>query len=64
MDERDIMHRYKASRWALIVGCVAMFIWFQVRFLTANEIRWDYLIILILMLIAKMTARFIYKKTN
>ena len=64
MDERDIIHRYKASRWTLIVGLAAIFISFQVSYFTTHEIRWDYLIILILMLIAKMTARLIYKKTN
>ena len=64
MDERDIMHRYKASRWTLIVGLVAMFLLFHIIYFTIHEIRWDYLIILILMLIAKMTARLIYKQTN
>ncbi len=64
MDERDIMHRYKASRWTLIVGLVAIFISFQVSYFADHLIRWDYLIILILMLIAKITARFIFKKTN
>ena len=64
MDERDILHRYKASRWTLIVGLVAMFISFHISYFTAHEIRWDYLVILVLMLIAKFTARIVYKRTN
>ena len=64
MDERDIIHRYKASRWTLITGLAAMFVWFQIRLIGYKEIRWDYIVILILMLIAKITARLIYKKMN
>lgn len=64
MDERGIIHRYKATRWALIAGLIVMGIWFQYDLFINRVIRWDFLITLTAMMVAKLLARFYYSKKN
>ena len=64
MDERSIMHRYKASRWALATGAVLMFGFFQYAYLMNKHLRWDYIIIMGAMLVVKLAVRFYYHRTN
>ena len=64
MDERAIYHRYKASRWSLATGLVIMFVWFQYDLISIRVIRWDFMIIMGAMALAKLVSRFYYKKTN
>jgi len=64
MDERAILHRYKATRWALITGLISIVLWFQYDLFFNHIIRWDFLIILTVMVIAKLFARFYYMKKN
>ena len=64
MDERAIYHRYKASRCSLATGLVIMFVWFQYDLFLLRIIRWDFMIIMGAMALAKLASRFYYKKTN
>ena len=64
MDERAIYHRYKASRWSLATGLIIMFVWFQYELFFTKVIRWDFMIIISAMAIAKLGSRFYYKKIN
>ncbi len=64
MDERAIYHRYKASRWTLATGLTIMFVWFQYDLISIRVIRWDFMIIMGAMALAKLVSRFYYKKTN
>ena len=64
MDERAVVHRYKASRLSLAVGLVIMFGFFQYDALWNRTIRWEYLIIITAMLVVKVAARIYYHKTN
>lgn len=64
MDERTIYHRYKASRWALAMGTLLLGGWFNYDLIAKRIIRWDFVIILSVMLVAKLVARFYYHRTN
>lgn len=64
MDERAIFHRYKATRLAVLAGVLVIFVWFQYDFFANDTVRWDFLIILTVMAVVKLIARFYYKKTN
>ena len=62
MDERAIFHRYKASRWALIVGTVMMGGFILYDLITKDLIRWDLFCILFVMAIVKVGVRIYYMK--
>lgn len=64
MDERAIYHRYKATRLAVLAGTLVIFGWFQYEFIVNDIIRWDYLVILSIMAVVKLAARFYFKKKN
>lgn len=64
MDERAIYHRYKATRLAVLAGTLLIFGWIQYDFFVKDTIRWDFLIILSVMAVVKLTARFYLKKKN
>ena len=64
MDERAIYHRYKATRLSVLAGALVIFGWFQYEILVNDTIRWDYLIILGVMAVVKLAARYYFKKTN
>ena len=64
MDERAVVHRYKASRLSLAVGLLIMLGFFQYDVLWNRIIRWDYLIIITAMFVVKVAARIYYHKTN
>ena len=64
MDERAIYHRYKATRLAVLAGSLVIFGWFQYDFFVKETIRWDFLIILGVMAVVKLVARFYLQKKN
>jgi len=64
LDERSIMHRYKATRLAVLVGTIMMFAYFTYELVTTKVIRWDLFIILAAMAAVKLAARFYYARTN
>ena len=64
MDERAIVHRYKATRWAIAAGLIVICGWFQYDLFIKHTIRWDFLIIMTVMAVVKVIARLYYSKTN
>ena len=64
MDERAILHRYKATRCSMLSGLRAIFVIVQYELLSSGNIRWDLIIILFIMAFVKVTVRIILKKTN
>ena len=64
MDERAINHRYKATRLAVLAGALIIFGWFQYDFFVNDTLRWDFLIILSVMAVVKLAARYYFRKTN
>jgi len=64
MDERAILHRYKASRWTLVTGILLMFGFFQYEYIANKIMRWDYLIILGVMAVVKVAVRFYFHRTH
>ena len=58
MDERFIMHRLRSTRWAAIVGVAMLAVW------TVYEFRWEKLIIMGAMAVAKWAAMLYYRKTD
>ena len=64
MDERFIMHRFKSTRLATLVGVVMMALWFNYELLVNDVWRLDLVVILGAMLIAKVGALLYYRYTN
>jgi hypothetical protein len=64
MDERFIMHRFKSTRLATLVGVVMMALWFNYELLVNDVWRFDLVIILGAMLIAKVGAMLYYRYVN
>ena len=63
-DERFLIHRLKASRFALAIGLIAMFAWFQYELMVNKVIRWDYVVVLGIMAAGKVGAMIFYRRTN
>lgn len=64
IDERFVMHRFKATRLATLVGTALMFGFFTYALVTEKIIRWEYLIIMTAMAVTKLAALFVYRRTN
>ena len=64
VDERFIMHRYKATRLATIVGMVTMFVYLVYEIVARRTIRWELLIIMGAMAATKSIAMIYYRRTN
>lgn len=64
MDERFIMHRYKATRFAMIVGVTLIgALVLHARF-AQGIVRWDLFAVLFLTAFAKIGAMIYYRRTN
>ncbi len=61
MDERFIMHRYKSTSHAGVVGAVLMGAWFMYERLAQHQNRWDLLIILGAMAVTKQSLLLWYR---
>ncbi len=64
MDERFIMHRFKSTRLATLVGVVMMGAWFNYELLVNDVWRFDLLIILAVMALTKVAALLYYRYAN
>jgi hypothetical protein len=64
MDERFIMHRFKSTRFAVLVGTILIFAVFTYHIVKNNVIRWDLFIIILAMAVAKVAAMIYYRRTN
>jgi hypothetical protein len=63
-DERFIEHRYRSTRLSMIVGAVLMAGWFEYELLANHHLRWDLLIILTAMAVAKAAAMIYLRLTR
>jgi hypothetical protein len=64
MDERFIMHRYKATRFAMIVGVILIGALFLYARIARGIIRWDLFAVLVFTALAKVGAMIYYRRTN
>lgn len=64
MDEREIIHRLKSTRFAVLVGIAIMFVYFQYELIVKHVIHWDIFYILLAMALAKVAAIIYYRKMN
>lgn len=64
LDERSIIHRYKATRLSVLVGTLIMFVYFTYELVATKVIRWDLFIIMAAMAVVKLAARFYFARTN
>ncbi len=63
-DERFILHRLKATRFATVVTALAMGAYLNYEIFVNNIIHWDVLVFLGIMAIAKILAAVYYRFTN
>ena len=64
LDERFIMHRFKSTRFAVLVGTVLMFAIFTYHVVKNDVIRWDLFAVMLAMAVAKVAAIIYYRRTN
>lgn len=64
MDERFVMHRYRSTRIAMVVGMVLLVGWFIYETLVNDHLRWDLFIIVMAMALTKVAAMIYFRITN
>ena len=64
LDERFITHRYKATRFAMLVGVILLAAFFFYGYVAHRAIRWDLFIIMLATAAAKVGAMIYYRRTN
>jgi membrane protein YdbS with pleckstrin-like domain len=64
LDERFVMHRLYATRFAALVTAVFVGAWFFYELLVNDVIRQDFVIILVVMAVAKLLAMLYYRFTD
>lgn len=64
VDERFIVHRFKATRLAVAVGLALMAALFFHEAFARDRIRWDLLVIILAMAVTKVCALLYYQRTN
>lgn len=63
-DERFVLHRLKATRFAAVVTAVAMAAYYYYELIKTDTIRYDLLVLLGIMVVAKLGATIYYRLTN
>jgi hypothetical protein len=63
MDERFVMHRYRSTRVAMVVGMVLLVGWFTYETLVNDHLRWDLFIIVMAMALTKVAAMIYFRIT-
>jgi hypothetical protein len=63
-DERFILHRYYATRLAMVVGILLITGWFCYELVANQHLRWDLVIIAGAMAITKVLAMIYYRATR
>lgn len=64
LDERFIMHRFKSTRLAVLVGTIMIFGFFTYHVAVNKTIRWDLFSVIAAMAVVKIGAMLYYHKTN
>ena len=62
-DERFIMHRFRSTRLAMLVGVLMIALWFNYELLINSQWRFDLLIILAAIAVTKVGAMIYYHAT-
>jgi hypothetical protein len=63
-DERFIMHRFKSTRLAVLVGVVVILALFTYNAVAHKVIRWDLFAITLAIAVTKVCAMAYYRRTN
>lgn len=61
MDERFILHRYKSTRIAMVVGVVMLVGWFTYEMMANDVARWDLFLIVMAMAATKVAAMIYFR---
>jgi len=64
LDERFILHRFKSTRLATLVGMIMMFVLFTYHVVVNKTIHWDLFSVPLAMAVVKVGAMLYYRKTN
>ncbi len=64
LDERFILHRFKSTRLAVLIGMIMMFVLFTYHVVVNKTIRWDLFSVPLTMAVVKVGAMLYYRKTN
>lgn len=64
VDERFVMHRYKATRLSVLVGVVLMLASITYGYIKTGEMRWDLFVIMSAMAAVKVGAMIYFRRTN
>jgi hypothetical protein len=64
LDERYILHRFKATRLSAVVGSVMLGVFFIYEFVANRIYRWDLLSVMVVMAVTKVVALSILRRTN
>jgi hypothetical protein len=63
-DERFVMHRYRSTRLAAVVGVILIVVWFNYEFLVNHTLRLDLAVIAVVMALTKVGAMVYYRLTH
>jgi len=63
-DERFVLHRYKATRFSIIVTVLAMAVMFNYYYIVEHVIKKDIVILMSVMVVSKLVAMTYYRFTN
>ena len=61
LDERYVLHRYKSTSHASVVAALVMGIWYLRDLYVENVVRWDFLIIMGVMALVKISCLLWYR---
>ncbi len=64
MDERFILHRLYSTRFSMLIGLIAMFIWFNIEMFKNDTLRWDIFYFILIFAVSKVGAMIYFKLTN
>ena len=64
MDEQSILHRYKATRFSVIVVLLIMLGMILYDQFVNDIFRYDLFLLILIMAVVKLIARFYYSKMN
>lgn len=63
-DERFVLHRYKATRFSIIVTAITVVVIYNYDFLVNHIINKNMLIVMSVMVVSKLVAMLYYRFTN
>lgn len=63
-DERFILHRLKATRFATVITVLAMAVYINIEIIIHHVIRYDLIVFLGILLVSKVAAAVYYRITD